>query len=63
LPTKARQPIGETCPVTSGTGTLSQNLRDATDVVASYIATVTAKKDILETVRGCDKRFRDFTQE
>jgi hypothetical protein len=46
------QPIGETCTVTNGTGTVKQNSGDVTNVRVSCLANVTAGNDIFGTVSG-----------
>lgn len=46
------EPIGETCTVTSGSGTVSQNSGDVTGVAVSCVANTTATNDVFGTVSG-----------
>jgi hypothetical protein len=46
------QPIGETCTVTGGTGTVSQNSGDVTNVSVSCNATTTTSNYVWGTVSG-----------
>ncbi|HSY27550.1 MAG TPA: hypothetical protein VK832_08620 [Burkholderiaceae bacterium] len=46
------EPVGETCTVTSGSGTVSQNSGDVTSVVVTCVANITATNDVFGTVTG-----------
>ncbi|HEY8026088.1 MAG TPA: hypothetical protein VIF60_16095 [Burkholderiaceae bacterium] len=50
--TVASQPVGETCTVTNGSGTVSQNHGDVTNVAVACNATVSATNDVLGTLSG-----------
>lgn len=52
--TVSTQPVGETCTVTNGSGTVSQNSGDVTNVTVACVATVTASNDVLGTVSGLE---------
>ena len=46
------QPVGETCTVTNGTGTVDQGGDDVTNIVVSCLATVTSSNTVVGTVSG-----------
>lgn len=50
--TVASQPVGETCTVTNGSGTVSQNQGDVTNVAVACNATISATNDVLGTLAG-----------
>ena len=50
--TVLQQPLGETCTIPNGTGTVEQSIGNVTSIVVNCSATITASNDVLGTVSG-----------